>query len=89
MVGHGAVLNRDVERKLRVYPAECGQQLRRDPFKIESSKCLVLKSLSGEGTLPKSSGLIPSSLPRTFGHRCTSYNPNYPLPIGGAHRGKP
>ena len=36
-------------RKARVCPAECGQQLGRDPSKHGSSKSLVLKSFSGEG----------------------------------------
>ena len=34
-----------------VYPAECGEQLRRDPSNIGSSKSLFLKGFSGEGTL--------------------------------------
>ena len=37
--------------KVRVYPAECDKQLGRDPSKNGSSKSLVLKSFSGEGTL--------------------------------------
>ena len=36
--------------EVRVYPAECGEQLGRDPLKYWSSKCLVLKRFSGEGT---------------------------------------
>ena len=42
-------------RKVRVYPAECGKQLGRDPSKNGISKSLVLKSFSGEGTLWDSS----------------------------------
>ena len=34
-----------------MYPAECGEQLGRDPSNIGSSKSLVLKSFSREGTL--------------------------------------
>ena len=47
--------------EVRVYPAECGEQLGRDPWKIGSSKSLVLKSFSGEGTLWDSS--LPVSPP--------------------------
>ena len=46
--------------ELRVYPTECGEQLGTDPSKIGSSKSLVLKSFSGEGTLWDSS--LPVSL---------------------------
>ena len=42
-------------RKVRVHPAECGEQLGRNPSKNGSSKSLVLKSFSGEGTLWDSS----------------------------------
>ena len=44
--------------KVRVYPVECGEQLGRDPSKIGSSKSLVLKSSSGEGTHWDSSSSI-------------------------------
>ena len=43
-----------------MYPTECGEQLGTDPSKIGSSKSLVLKSFSGEGTLWDSS--LPVSL---------------------------
>ena len=43
-----------------MYPAECGEQLGRDPSKIGSAKSLVLKRFSGEGTLWDSS--LPISL---------------------------
>ena len=46
--------------EVRVYPAECGEQLGTDPSKFGSSKSLVLKSLPGEGTLWDSS--LPVSL---------------------------
>ena len=42
-------------RKVRVYPAECSEQLGRDLEKNGSSKFLVLKSFSGEGKLWDSS----------------------------------
>ena len=58
-------------RKVRVYPAECGEQLGRDPSKNGSSKSLVLKSSSGEGTL----GFVPSSHPHSLGYACTLYAP--------------
>ena len=48
--------------EVRVYPAECGQQLGRDPSKIGSSKSLVLKSFSAEGTQWDSSLLVPLTL---------------------------
>ena len=44
----------------RVYPAECGEQLGRDPSEIGSSKSLVLKRFWGEGTLWDSS--LPVSI---------------------------
>ena len=37
-------------RKVQVYPAECAEQLGRDPSKNGSSKSLVLEIFSGEGT---------------------------------------
>ena len=43
-----------------MHPAEGGEQLGRDPSKIGSSKSLVLKSFSGEGTVWESS--LPVSL---------------------------
>ena len=49
-------------RKVRVYPAECGEQLGRDPSKNGSSKSLVLTSFSGEGTLWDSSLSITLAL---------------------------
>ena len=68
--------------EVRVYPAECGEQLGTDPSKIGSSKSLVLKSFSEEGTLWDSS--LPVSLtlwdtPALF----TS-----PLPLPQVTRGK-
>ena len=61
-------------RKVRVYPTECSEQLGRDPSKIGSSKSLVLKSFSGEGTLW-------DSHPDSLGYPCTLYAPTSPLPI--------
>ena len=46
--------------EVRVYPAECGEQLGTDLSKVGSSKSLVLKSFPGEGTLWDSS--LPVSL---------------------------
>ena len=46
--------------EVQMYPTECGEQLGTDPSKIGSSKSLVLKSFSGEGTLWDSS--LPVSL---------------------------
>ena len=34
--------------EVRVYPTECGEQLGTDPWKIGSSKSLLLKTFSGE-----------------------------------------
>ena len=64
--------------EVRVYPAECGEQLGTDPSKIGSSKSLVLKSFFfwGGNTL----GLIPASLPHTLGYACTFYAPTSPPP---------
>ena len=45
-----------------MFPAECGEQLGRDPSKIGSSKSLVLKSFAGEGTLWDSSLAIALTL---------------------------
>ena len=62
--------------EVRVYPAECGEQIGRDPSKIGSSKSLVLKSFSWErDTL----GLVPASLPHTLGHALL-FTPPLPLP---------
>ena len=62
-------------RKVRVYPAECGEQLGRDPSKKGSSKSLVLKSFSGEGTL------WDSSLPVTLTPWDTPVLCTPPLPL--------
>ena len=59
-----------------VYPAECGEQLGTDPSKIGSSKSLVLKSFSGEGTLWDSS--LPVSL--TLWDTPALFTPPLPLP---------
>ena len=67
--------------QVQVYPAECGEQLGRDPSKIGSSKSLVLKSFSGEGN---ALGLVPSSHPHSLGYACTLYAPHFPFPN---HRG--
>ena len=45
-----------------MYPAECSEQLGRDPSKIGSSKSLVLKGFSREGTLWDSSPLVTLTL---------------------------
>ena len=47
-------------RKVRAYPAECSQQLGRDPSKNGSSKFLDLKSASGKNTIWDSA--LPISL---------------------------
>ena len=60
-----------------VYPAECGEQLGTDPSKIGSSKSLVLKSFSGEGTLWDSS--LPVSL--TLWDTPALFTPPLPLPL--------
>ena len=44
--------------EVRVYPAKCGEQLGKDPSKIGSSKSLVLKSSSVQGTHWDSSLLV-------------------------------
>ena len=49
-------------RKVRVYATECGEQLGRDPSENGSSKSLVLKSFSREGTLWDSSLLVALTL---------------------------
>ena len=59
-----------------MYPAECGEQLGRVPSKIGSSKSLVLKSFSGEGTLWDSS--LPVSL--TLWDTPALSTPPLPLP---------
>ena len=62
--------------EVRVYPAECGEQLGTDPSKIGSSQSLVLKSFSGEGTLWDSS--LPISL--TLWDTRALFAPPLPLP---------
>ena len=62
--------------EVRVYPAECGEQLGTDPSKIGSSKSLVLKGFSGEGTLWDSS--LPVSL--TLWDTPALFTPPLPLP---------
>ena len=61
-----------------MYPAECGEQLagRGDLSKIGSSKYLVLRSFSGEGTLWDSS--LPVSL--TLWDTLALSTPPLPLP---------
>ena len=59
-----------------MYPTECGEQLGTDPSKIGSSKSLVLKSFSGEGTLWDSS--LPVSL--TLWDTPALFTPPLPLP---------
>ena len=68
----------DVERKVRVYPMQSGQQLATDPSKTGSCKPLVLKNffLGGENTL----GLVSCTLTHTSEYACTLYIPNVPLP---------
>ena len=61
-----------------MYPAECGEQLGRDPSKIGSSKSLVLKSFSGEGTHWDSSLLVSLTLWDTP----VLFTPPLPLPKG-------
>ena len=65
--------------EVRVYPTECGEELGTDPSKIGSSKSLILKSFSGEGTLWDSS--LPVSLTLCLGYACTFYAPTSPPPI--------
>ena len=63
--------------EVRVYPAECGEQLGTDPSKIGSSKSLVFKSFfSGEWTLGDSS--LPVSL--TLWDTPALLTPPLPLP---------
>ena len=45
-----------------MYPAECGEQLGRDPLKFGSSESLVLKSFSGGGAHWDSSLLVSLTL---------------------------
>ena len=59
-----------------MYPTECGEQLGTDPSKIGSSKSLVLKSFSVEGTLWDSS--LPVSL--TLWDTPALFTPPLPLP---------
>ena len=66
-----------------MYPAECGEQLGTDPSKIGSSKSLVLKSFSGEGTLWDSS--LPVSL--TLGDTPALLTPPLPLPQKSPEQG--
>ena len=63
--------------EVRVYPTECGEQLGRDPSKIGSSKFLVLKSFSGEGTRWNSSLLVSLTLWDTP----VLFTPPLPLPL--------
>ena len=60
---------------VRVYPAECGEQLGRGPLKIGSSKSLVLKSFWVERTF------WDSSLPVSFTHWDTPALLTPPLPL--------
>ena len=62
--------------EVRVYPAECGQQLGTDPSKNRSSKSLVLKGVFWRGN---ALGLVPSCRPRFLGYACTLYAPTSPL----------
>ena len=60
----------------------CGQQLRRDPSNNGSSKFLVLKRFSGEGTLWTHPGQSLSHVGIRlyfFGCSCTFYTPSSPL----------
>ena len=59
-----------------MYPAECGEQLGRDPSKFGSSNSLVLKSFSREGTLWDSSLLVTLTLWDTP----VLFTPPLPLP---------
>ena len=69
--------------KVRVYSAECSEQLGRDPSKNGSSKSLVSKSFfCGGNTL----GLVPSSHPHSLGYACTLYAPTSPLPTSSCAR---
>ena len=63
-------------RKGQVYPAECGEELGRDPLKNGSSKSLVLKSLGGREHL----GTHSCSSPSHFGIRLYFVRPNFPSP---------
>ena len=62
--------------EVRVYPAECGEQLGRDPSKIGSSKSLVLKSFWVERTFWDSSLLVSLTLWDTP----VLFTPPLPLP---------
>ena len=86
-----------------MYPAECGEQLGRGPSKIGSSKSLVLRTFSGDGTLLDSSLPVsltlwdtpalftpPLPLPQNFGNDLQKKNPNEGVQahVGqGAHGG--
>ena len=54
-------------REVRVYPAECDEQLGRGYFE---------ESLAGENVL----GLVPASLPHTLAYACAFYAPTSPPP---------
>ena len=62
-------------RKVRVYPAECGEQLGRDLSKNGSSKSLVLKIFFWGG---HALGFVPSNHPHSLGCACTLYGPTSP-----------
>ena len=63
--------------EVRVYPAECGEQLGRDPSKIGSSKSQCFEEFfRGGNTL----GFVPASLPHTLGYACTFLRPHFPSP---------
>ena len=62
--------------EVRMYPAECSEQLGRDPSEFGSSKSLVLKSFSGEGTHWDASLLVSLTLWDTP----VLFTPPLPLP---------
>ena len=64
--------------EVRVYPAECSEQLGRDPNKIGSSKSLVLKSFGVERTFWELS--LPVSL--TLWDTPALLRPHFPSPKG-------
>ena len=63
-------------RKVRVYPAECSEQLGRDPSKNGRLQIPIFEEFFwGGNTL----GLVPSSHSHSLGYACTLYAPTSPL----------
>ena len=78
-IGRELATRKDGCTEVRVYTAECGEQLGRDLSKNGSSKSLIFEEFFffwGGNTL----GLVPASLPHTLGYACTFYTPTTPPP---------